>query len=133
MRVGMSFKNLPLTEMQQIIDGATKSLRHTHTAGFVQCDIRSPNLLKFGDKWQLIDFGHSSAIDGNSYTVTSTQRSLAGSRIDGIITANTNSDCADNTISGGWLACDDYEMLIRLIYYLLKNRQNSLAPTTPMK
>ena len=54
MRVGESVAVLS----KDWVDGVNLCLQCTHAAGYVHCDIRSANVLKFGDSIQLIDYDH---------------------------------------------------------------------------
>ncbi len=43
--------------LTEIFDECLSSLKRIHAAGYCHTDLRRPNILKFGDRYELIDFG----------------------------------------------------------------------------
>jgi hypothetical protein len=113
------------------INGALKSLRFAHSASYVHCDVRVNNLLHFNrGGWQLVDFGHSSALNSPyKLLLSSNQRNCVGQRIIDFIASNNVSGSVEVNLDG-WYAGDDYEMLMQMVIPII-GRSN--AHQTPIR
>jgi len=105
MRVGINNKTVPWTDL---VDGVSESLRLAHKAGYLHCDVRRSNIMKFGNKWCLIDFGLSCKLeDPNNYDLEpGAQADSVGPRVKGCYRRN----CPIHYTIG-----DDYEMLLTMM------------------
>jgi hypothetical protein len=110
MRVGIDDSTVPWTDL---VGGACESLRLAHSAGYLHCDIRRSNIMKFRNKWCLIDFGLSlplSKSNSDAYELEpGAQADGVGPRVRG---------CYDQEENIHWTIGDDYEMLLKMLLSL---------------
>ena len=100
--------------------GVCQCLLATHKAGYVHCDIRSPNMLKFGDTFQLIDYDHGGQLDVNGEAIvyissSGAQRKTVGPRVARLL-------CSSDVVE--WTIIDDYEMLLECILKMVSLKNN---------
>jgi hypothetical protein len=88
-----------------VISGITKSLRCIHDCGFCHRDVRLGNMLKFGNHYQLIDFGLSGRA-GEDVLLTD------GGRLNGV-GCRLSGSASGRTVS--WVNSDDYDMLLHTV------------------
>lgn len=107
-RVGTDDSTVPWTDL---VDGACESFRLAHSAGYLHCDIRRSNIMKFGNKWCLIDFGLSWVLSNSDAYELEPRAQLdgVGPRV---------RDCYGQEIH--WTIGDDYEMLLKMLRFFGK-------------
>ncbi len=88
-----------------LISGVTKSLRCIHDCGFCHRDVRLGNILKFGDHYQLIDFGLSGPAGEGALLTDGGRLNGLGSRLRG--------SSSDSLVE--WVYTDDYDMLLHTV------------------
>jgi hypothetical protein len=91
--------------LEAVVDGVKKSLAVTHAAGLCHCDIRSSNILKFDDEFQLIDYDLSVA-SGDSFNFA-----------EGALFQNRGERLRSFSVGDlvSWTPADDDEMLKRFM------------------
>lgn len=91
--------------------GVCKSLTYIHDCGICHRDVRLSNILKFGNYYQLIDFGLSGPT-GSEIVLTT------GGRLDGVGYRLLGSRDGDKVT---WDSADDYHMCVQTITALVKS------------
>lgn len=83
-------------------------LYEMHKRGYLHCDIRLSNIMKFGERWHLIDYSLS-VPSNNVITVnrTSGQGKGCGGRVKSLLEKSTSDE-----ISVKWTRQDDHDMLL---------------------
>lgn len=91
-------------DMEQVYEDLSNSLGIMHRAGVCHCDIRSSNILKFGSKYQLIDYDLA-------LTADETMSFVEGAQFDsrGACMKQNGLDAAPFR----WTTADDFDMLAR--------------------
>jgi hypothetical protein len=120
MRPGKTVK-IDKYNLEAVVDGVKKSLAVTHAAGLCHCDIRSSNILKFDDEFQLIDYDLSVA-SGRFFKFA-----------EGALFQNRGERLRSCSVGDlvYWTSADDYEMLKRFSDSVTKSFSDNPSPSTP--
>ena len=106
MMVGQPIENAAC--LDELARGVSASLELAHEAGYLHCDIRKSNLLRFNIGCRLVDFGLSCKTTGAGFynLGAGAQKDSVGHRI---------AECVDQGVQFEWTVADDYQMLLHMI------------------
>lgn len=134
MQAGHYNHKITFAELPKLMLEVSECLSFYHRQGILHRDIRLPNVVKFGESFQLIDFGLAVPQNANSRNITLTQLRNCGKSVlrralsAGLVNTSNNQL---EYIGGGkyeevlfddqWSADDDHEMFAAMVARFLSN------------
>jgi len=108
MRCGIPFAALKsCLSLEKVYSDCFNDLVYIHEKGYVHTDIRMANIVKFGDKFSLVDFGL--AVRAGSLVNLATRSEL----VRRYLVSPEKAQCE----SVSWVAALDFDMLVRSIFF----------------